>query len=79
MGFGELFDNLFFSCDIGRTKPDPGFYAAVEASLGYGGQRILFFDDDAQNVEAARRRGWRAEVYVVFQEFVRDLNAHLKA
>jgi putative hydrolase of the HAD superfamily len=78
MGFGDLFDHLFFSCETGCTKPNPGFYAAVEETLGLEGQRLLFFDDDAVNVAAARARGWRAEVYVVFQEFVRDLNAHLR-
>jgi putative hydrolase of the HAD superfamily len=79
MGFGGLFDHLFFSCEIGCSKPSARFYAAIEERLGLKGESILFFDDDARNVEAARARGWRAEVYVFFQEFVRDLNAHLRA
>jgi putative hydrolase of the HAD superfamily len=77
MGFGELFDHLFFSCEIGATKPDPAFYRAVEGTLGVAVQDILFLDDDPQNVDAARARGWRAEVFVVFQEFLRDLNVYL--
>ena len=77
MGFGDLFDRLFFSCEIGCMKPDPAYYLAVEQALGLEGESILFWDDDARNVDAARERGWQAEVYVVFQEFVRDLTGYL--
>jgi len=79
MGFGDVFDHLFFSCEIGCTKPDPAYYQAVEDALGLEGESILLWDDDPQNVDAARARGWQAEVYVVFQEFVRDLNGYLAA
>jgi putative hydrolase of the HAD superfamily len=77
MGFGELFDHLFFSCEIGATKPDPVFFREIEGTLGVAAEGILFLDDDPQNVDAARARGWRAEVYVVFQEFLRDLSLYL--
>jgi putative hydrolase of the HAD superfamily len=73
MGFSELFDRLFFSCDLGSQKPEPQYYAAVEQSLGLEGQEILFWDDSSANVEAARARGWHAEMYTDFDGFSKRL------
>ncbi len=69
MGFGELFDYLFFSCEIGFQKPDPRFYQHIEGVLGLGGGAVLFWDDSRKNVEAARELGWNAEIYTGFAEF----------
>lgn len=45
----------------GVLKPDPAIYRAVEEASGIPASRLLFFDDLAENVEAARSLGWRAE------------------
>lgn len=71
MGFAALFDRLFFSCELGCMKPDPQFYAQVEQRLGLSGAAILFWDDAAENVQAARQRGWQAEIYTNFEAFDR--------
>lgn len=71
MGFGELFDRLFFSCEIGWQKPAPGFYQHIEVVLGLPGEELFFWDDLTGNVEAARQRGWKAEVYTSFDELER--------
>ena len=42
-------------------KPDARAYLEVERATGHTGDAILFFDDRAENVEAARSRGWTAE------------------
>lgn len=42
-------------------KPDAAAYRAVQEHTGFAGAEILFFDDLPENVEAARRFGWRAE------------------
>ncbi len=47
---------------LGLAKPGEEIYRAFERIVGYGGREILFFDDLAENVDAARRVGWRAEV-----------------
>ena len=52
---------LFASHLVGVSKPDPGIYQHAERELGVAGHQILFFDDLASNVEAARRAGWLAE------------------
>ncbi len=45
----------------GVLKPDPAIYRAFQNTSGVPASQLLFFDDVAENVEAARRLGWRAE------------------
>ena len=41
-----------------------GFYTAAQARMGVTvAQSILFVDDKAENVDAARAAGWRAMLY----------------
>lgn len=61
--YGERFDELLFSCRIGHAKPDPRYFDGVLEVLELEGNRVLFIDDHPANVEAARDRGLRAEVY----------------
>ena len=63
MRFDQLFDGLFFSCDIGVGKPNEGFFKAVAHRLGRPGEELLFIDDAMVNVEAARAAGWLAELF----------------
>jgi putative hydrolase of the HAD superfamily len=77
MGFAEVFDRLFFSCELGCQKPDHAYYQIVERELGSEGQGILFWDDSAVNVQSARRWGWNAEVYSGFETFEKRLGEYL--
>ncbi len=45
---------------IGARKPTPGVYKHVESRTSFRPNEILFFDDKAENIEAARARGWHA-------------------
>ena len=47
---------------LGTRKPDPEIYAHVERESRTPPQSIVFFDDMAENVAAARQRGWTAHV-----------------
>jgi putative hydrolase of the HAD superfamily len=51
-------DYRFASHLLGMRKPDEAIYAHVEREARVPGAGIVFFDDVAENVEAARRRGW---------------------
>ena len=42
------------SFELGLRKPEESIYRALERESGLAGSRILFFDDRAENVEAAR-------------------------
>jgi putative hydrolase of the HAD superfamily len=52
----------FASHLIRSSKPDAEIYLHAERGLRARGAEILFFDDLAHNVDAARSRGWRAEL-----------------
>lgn len=69
MGFDQLFDRLFFSCELGCMKPNPEFSAKIEQQLGITGKAILFWDDSQLNVDAAREWGWNAQLYTSFDDF----------
>ncbi|HXE30255.1 MAG TPA: HAD-IA family hydrolase [Terriglobales bacterium] len=51
------------SHEAGAAKPDPRIYAAAEAAAQCGPHEILYLDDIPAFVEAARARGWQAEVF----------------
>lgn len=53
------FGRLFFSWRLGCRKPDPAAFAAVAAALDAADEEIVFIDDSAVNVAAARAAGWR--------------------
>jgi putative hydrolase of the HAD superfamily len=56
-------DVLVFSADLGLAKPDPAIYAAADQAYGTAPGDVVFFDDRADNVAAARAHGWDAHVW----------------
>jgi putative hydrolase of the HAD superfamily len=67
LGYDELFDVSCYSCDLGVTKPDAGFFAAAALRIGAEPSSILFVDDSARNVEGARAAGLAAEQWELEQ------------
>ena len=51
------FRELFLSSTIGLRKPDAAAYDHVVKAIGVPAQRIVFFDDSADNIAGARARG----------------------
>jgi glucose-1-phosphatase len=51
------FREIFLSSTIGLRKPDAAAYDHVVKAIGVPAQRIVFFDDSADNIEGARARG----------------------
>ncbi len=56
-GFYEPFDPCLLSCEIGLEKPDPKIYELLLEKLPYSPEEIVFIDDKAENIEAARAFG----------------------
>jgi putative hydrolase of the HAD superfamily len=54
------FRQMYLSSSIGHLKPDVAAYDHVVRKIGAPAGRIVFFDDLAENVEAARAFGLRA-------------------
>lgn len=49
---------------IGLTKPDLAIFRHHEKTFGLDPEATLFFDDNPHNIEAARKAGWNAELFV---------------
>lgn len=60
------------------TKPAPDIYRAFEKATGRAGSEILFFDDVADNIEAARGVGWNAERIDPTKPTDAQIRIHLK-
>jgi len=58
----ELFDYPLVSQIVGHAKPSPAIYQYVEDGTAFAPESILFFDDLPENIDAAKRRGWHAEL-----------------
>jgi putative hydrolase of the HAD superfamily len=63
MRFADLlapFHRIYASHELGARKPDIAAFLAVAADMRVPPQRILFFDDVAENIVGARAAGMRA-------------------
>jgi putative hydrolase of the HAD superfamily len=56
----RYFDAVFYSHLIKRIKPNPEIYEFVQEGLELKGEEILFIDDKVENIEGAKRFGWKA-------------------
>ena len=60
----NLFDYLFFSCEMGVRKPDPHYFKIIqdalfnESDLIRNSDEIFFIDDRRENIIAAEKMGW---------------------
>lgn len=63
LGYGELFDRCFCSCEIGATKDEPAFFTHVLAELGLDADLLLLVDDQPRYADTARALGLRAVVW----------------
>jgi putative hydrolase of the HAD superfamily len=63
MGFERVFDQTFFSCDLGVAKPDPAFFIKIQERLAKPPQELFLVDDSLSCIEAARRVGWQTFHY----------------
>jgi FMN phosphatase YigB (HAD superfamily) len=70
------FREMFLSSAIGLRKPDAEAYDHVVKAIGVPAERIVFFDDLAENIEGARARGLTA-VHVTSPDDVAEALAAL--
>lgn len=63
LGLKDRFDAMHYAAALGCAKPDPAFWAAVQDRTGFAPADLLLIDDSPLNIEAARRAGWRAELW----------------
>jgi putative hydrolase of the HAD superfamily len=58
--FFACFTSGVFSGRVHHIKPEPGIFELAARQFGKRPQDLLFLDDHAPNVEAARALGWQA-------------------
>ena len=67
------FDHRTWSYELRLAKPEFEIYRAAEEGLGVAAANILFIDDKAENVAAARAAGMQAIQYHDHAEFEREM------
>lgn len=58
------------------AKPDPAIYALAEGRFGLPPEALFFVDDRAENIAAARARGWHGHLFTDAATLAADLQAH---
>ncbi len=71
----EAFDLEFISGHLKVIKPDPEIYAHLEAKTGLPSDDLVFFDDRADNIQAAKARGWHGFVFTSPEQMRADLGS----
>lgn len=67
--FSDHFERIFYSADIGFLKKDVSFFEAINRTLNIQPrERPIFFDDQPEIVEIAKRAGWDAVVFNSVQD-----------
>jgi len=65
LGYDALFDVSCYSWELGVCKPDPAFFTEAASRIGADPEDIVFIDDSARNVAAARDVGLGAEQWTL--------------
>lgn len=72
------FDAVFYSYEIGLRKPSMEFFQEIEIRLGVDPARLLYWDDDPENVSSARGRGWSAELFSDAPHFLETMESRIR-
>ncbi len=69
------FDAFYYSGKYGVRKPEPQIFKIVMRDLGVRGRDIVFIDDNAENINAAKKLGIRGIVFENAAQCEKALNA----
>lgn len=61
--FFQRFEDGIWSCDVGTSKPAADIFALAETRFGQPASSLVFLDDSAANIAAAKARGWQALLF----------------
>lgn len=70
----ERIENFVFSNEIGVRKPDPAAFAALTGAMDMPAHELVFIDDNAANVQAARDLGFNVILLDDMDSFARQWN-----
>ncbi|HET9778897.1 MAG TPA: HAD-IA family hydrolase [Propionibacteriaceae bacterium] len=63
LGFETIFDEQFYSFELGFAKPDAGYFRAIMERINVPPHRVMFIDDHDGNVAGAREIGIQSELF----------------
>ncbi|MFM2266580.1 MAG: hypothetical protein RL757_20 [Bacteroidota bacterium] len=69
----RFFEKTFYSHEIGLRKPNRNIYDFVAENANLNPAHTVFYDDNAQNIEAAKAAGWQAILHPIGAEIVTDV------
>ncbi len=56
----DFFNQAFYSFNLGLRKPGPEIYNYVTQNIGISPDKILFIDDNTDNISSGQKAGWQA-------------------
>jgi glucose-1-phosphatase len=71
--FEAFFDKAYYSCKMGLRKPNADIYEFVLTENNLDAGKVLFVDDSAQNIEAAKILGMQT-ILLGPGEYIEDLS-----
>jgi putative hydrolase of the HAD superfamily len=74
--FVGWFEDGVFSARVQLIKPEPEIFALAARRFGAPPEQLVFIDDVAVNVEAARRAGWNALQFIDAADCEAQLRRH---
>jgi putative hydrolase of the HAD superfamily len=63
LGFETIFDEQFYSFELGFAKPEAGYFQAIMDRIGVAPDHVLFIDDHEGNVAGACEIGIHGELF----------------
>ena len=78
-GFEDMTDFIIYSHEVGMGKPDSRIYALTCERLGLPPDEVVFVDNVAANVTAAREGGMQAILFEDTEQAIADIEAILLA
>jgi len=63
LGFETIFDEQFYSYELGFAKPEAGYFQAIMNRINVAPHRVLFIDDHEGNVAGASELGIHSELF----------------
>jgi len=72
-GIYDYFDEAFISVEMGMYKPQLEIYESIIAFTRFLPEEIVFIDDKAENVKAARNIGMNGICYRSYNQLLKEL------
>ena len=76
--FFKLFDRVFNSYHMGKSKRDMSLFEDVLAEMGVRSEQSLFIDDSLENIERAQLKGLHTIHYQDRDTFIKSLQSFCK-